>query len=236
VPRTADELPGTSAANEDGPPRATRLRDASTHEEAPSATVSSTSPAHRPNVAPSPRNRLDRCPMMSHVSDDSACSPASGGQMKSTRRRRASLPAGLCCAMTSLAPALAVAAIPDADGVIHACYEAHPGNDARLGSLRVLSSADACRRNEVYLTWSQQGPEVPLGPPPDARAPPDRQDLRVPWVRRVSRGSRSRDRPCRRAIPTARSAASSCSLPTPSSSQASRCRRMNRSSPVVERG
>jgi hypothetical protein len=46
---------------------------------------------------------------------------------------------------------VAVAAIPDSNGTIHACYQ--KGN----GSLRVVESAADCRGSENALQWSQNG-------------------------------------------------------------------------------
>jgi hypothetical protein len=47
---------------------------------------------------------------------------------------------------------VAVAAIPDSNGVIHGCYRA--GN----GDLRVVDPSASCRKNERALSWNQQGP------------------------------------------------------------------------------
>ena len=62
----------------------------------------------------------------------------------------------------------AYAAIPDANGVIHGCY------DKQSGKLRVIDSEEgqpkACGNGETPLSWSQQGPqgvpgsEGPRGP------------------------------------------------------------------------
>jgi type VI protein secretion system component Hcp len=52
--------------------------------------------------------------------------------------------------------AVAVAAIPSADGTIHACYA--PGGTSP-GQLRVIDADTArCATGEETLTWSQQGP------------------------------------------------------------------------------
>jgi hypothetical protein len=45
----------------------------------------------------------------------------------------------------------AVAAIPDGDGTIHACYK------KEKGTLRAVSSARKCRENEHALSWNQRG-------------------------------------------------------------------------------
>lgn len=59
--------------------------------------------------------------------------------------------------VTTLAAAatLAYAAIPDASGVIHGCY------NTRTGALRVVDSeaGQACLPSETSLNWNQQGPQ-----------------------------------------------------------------------------
>jgi len=52
----------------------------------------------------------------------------------------------------------ALAAIPDGNGVIHACRKAHGG------ALRVVGQASACRSGERSLAWNQRGPAGPTGP------------------------------------------------------------------------
>jgi len=47
---------------------------------------------------------------------------------------------------------VAIAAIPDSEGVIHGCY----GNTN--GNLRVVESDSNCRRNETAIEWNQRGP------------------------------------------------------------------------------
>ena len=55
---------------------------------------------------------------------------------------------------------IAYATIPDAGGVIHACYS----NNA--GAVRVIdATAQACKGSETALNWSQTGPQGPPGPP-----------------------------------------------------------------------
>ena len=53
----------------------------------------------------------------------------------------------------------ALAAIPDGNGVIHACRKVNGG------ALRVVAKASACRSGERALAWSQQGPAGPAGAP-----------------------------------------------------------------------
>ena len=52
----------------------------------------------------------------------------------------------------------AVAAIPDEDGVIHACRKVEGG------ALRAVARASACRSGERALAWNQRGPAGPAGP------------------------------------------------------------------------
>jgi hypothetical protein len=57
--------------------------------------------------------------------------------------------------------AVALASIPDAQGVIHAC------RNTKDGSLRVID-ADAgqtCGKDEAALNWNQTGPQGPAGEP-----------------------------------------------------------------------
>ena len=81
----------------------------------------------------------------------------------------------LCLAVMTAAAAgavsVATATIPDASGVIHACYSVLP----QTGQLRVIDTAKAgsCGRNEKPLSWNHQGstggtgatgPTGPTGP------------------------------------------------------------------------
>jgi hypothetical protein len=55
---------------------------------------------------------------------------------------------------------VAVAAIPDAGGVIHGCYA------SKDGALRVIdTSAGSCSKKETAISWSQAGPPGPAGAP-----------------------------------------------------------------------
>jgi hypothetical protein len=58
-----------------------------------------------------------------------------------------------------VAATVAVASIPDSNGVIHGCYNTSNGN------LRVIDSAnDNCRNSETAIFWNQTGPQGPAGP------------------------------------------------------------------------
>ena len=52
----------------------------------------------------------------------------------------------------------ALAAIPDGNGVIHACRKVEGG------ALRVVAKASACRSGERALAWNQRGAAGPAGP------------------------------------------------------------------------
>jgi hypothetical protein len=54
-------------------------------------------------------------------------------------------------AIMAAAIGIAQAAIPDSNGVIHACYKSN-------GAIRVVNSAANCKANETALTWNQTGP------------------------------------------------------------------------------
>jgi hypothetical protein len=56
-----------------------------------------------------------------------------------------------------LVVAVVQAAIPDASGVIHACYRAN-------GNLRLVDKS-SCTSGETPLTWNQTGPQGPAGGP-----------------------------------------------------------------------
>jgi hypothetical protein len=54
--------------------------------------------------------------------------------------------------------AIVSAAIPDASGVIHACYRAN------TGAIKIIDTAtQTCAANETALSWNQAGPQGPIG-------------------------------------------------------------------------
>jgi hypothetical protein len=67
---------------------------------------------------------------------------------------------GLVCAGVAGAVLERPSGIPDASGVIHACYRAHGPS---VGTVRVLPAADACKSSEQPLAWSQTGPQGATG-------------------------------------------------------------------------
>lgn len=50
----------------------------------------------------------------------------------------------------------AFAAIPDGDGVFHACVD-------RVGNVRLVEGGAECRSNETAVTWNHTGPQGPSG-------------------------------------------------------------------------
>jgi type VI secretion system secreted protein Hcp len=73
--------------------------------------------------------------------------------------RRARLAAVGVGAVASIGAAAAIAATlsPDANGVIHGCYD-------RQGRLRIVNAGQACDKGEIAIEWNQQGPVGPAGP------------------------------------------------------------------------
>jgi hypothetical protein len=62
---------------------------------------------------------------------------------------------------------IAYAAIPDADGPVHACYATSSGLlpvAHTKGELRAVDAGEACRSYEQPIVWNQTGPEGPAGP------------------------------------------------------------------------
>jgi len=76
------------------------------------------------------------------------------------KRKRAVLVTALAVIGTFIIGGVAVASIPDPDGVIHGCRKTADG------SLRVIDSAttETCPNGFVALNWSQAGPVGPVGP------------------------------------------------------------------------
>ena len=58
----------------------------------------------------------------------------------------------------ALATGIAMATIPDSEGVIHGCYQ------KETGLLRVIEGDDACGVAELDLKWNQTGPAGAIGP------------------------------------------------------------------------
>lgn len=63
------------------------------------------------------------------------------------------------------AGSVAWAAIPDADGTIHACYQAREAARRGGADLRIIDpSTGRCHRNDTELTFAKAGPAGPAGP------------------------------------------------------------------------
>jgi type VI secretion system secreted protein Hcp len=67
--------------------------------------------------------------------------------------------------------AVAIAAIPGADGTIRGCY---PTANPNARTLRIIDESENCAGTESLLTWNQTGPTGPTGPsgPPGLDATP----------------------------------------------------------------
>jgi type VI secretion system secreted protein Hcp len=69
--------------------------------------------------------------------------------------------------------AVAIGAIPDSGGVIHACYQKDvPGAGFQPGAVRIIDPSDttstnsedySCTPNETPIKWDEQGPQGPPG-------------------------------------------------------------------------
>ncbi len=58
---------------------------------------------------------------------------------------------------STVAAVAAALVIPDASGVIHACYRSN-------GALRLVNGASDCKKYETAVSWSQTGPQGIPGP------------------------------------------------------------------------
>jgi type VI secretion system secreted protein Hcp len=61
--------------------------------------------------------------------------------------------------------AVAIAAIPAADGTIHACYSTTATSPTLPGALRIVDEGQNCAATENALTFNQTGPPGPQGDP-----------------------------------------------------------------------
>ena len=83
-------------------------------------------------------------------------------EVKSTLVARGRRVAIAAVALFAVAGGLAYAAIPDAAGVIHACYRT--STDDQKGQLRAVDSAASCRNNELPTQWNVTGAPGAQGP------------------------------------------------------------------------
>ena len=58
-----------------------------------------------------------------------------------------------------------ISSVVAADGTINGCYRAANGDDEKAGQgqLRVVPAAERCKKNELAIQWSQQGPKGERG-------------------------------------------------------------------------
>ena len=87
------------------------------------------------------------------------------------RRRLLGLAVAVGLALSAGIATVAYASIPDASGVIHACYHVNgAGQIDGSATLRVIDAASsnkdgtACKKDENPLDWNQQGIQGPQGP------------------------------------------------------------------------
>ena len=55
-------------------------------------------------------------------------------------------------------------AIPEENGVVHACYRNHSGDKEDNGEVRLVSDPVNCKNNETSLAWAVQGQTGGTGP------------------------------------------------------------------------
>lgn len=84
-------------------------------------------------------------------------------RLLSFAKRNVKLIAALGIGVVIGSAGLAFAAVPDAAGVIHACYRSSGG--LANGTLRVIDSenGDTCNTGETAISWNQTGPQGPVG-------------------------------------------------------------------------
>jgi hypothetical protein len=78
--------------------------------------------------------------------------------MAFTVSRRVAMRVGAVLALAGAAAGVAVAQIPDANGIVHSCY-ARSG-----GAIRIVDEGVACKNGETALSWNQKGQAGPAGP------------------------------------------------------------------------
>lgn len=78
-------------------------------------------------------------------------------QLKSLSKKRVPvLVAGVAIGAV-VAGGIAYAAIPATDGTIHACYAKTGNITTYKGAIRIVEQGEACKANEVPITWNQKG-------------------------------------------------------------------------------
>lgn len=80
------------------------------------------------------------------------------------RRSRVVLAAAVGILVAGAGASVALASIPDSNGMIHACYQSPP--PAHGANLQVIDTGNggSCSGGMVALNWNQTGPQGPAGP------------------------------------------------------------------------
>lgn len=103
--------------------------------------------------------------------------------MKITRRNRSML-FGLAALAAAAAGGIASASIPDANGVIHACYSAKGTGIPGGTPLKIVDTA--CTNGQAEITWGQVGPQGPRGEKGDPGDKGDKGDPGEPGAPGIS--------------------------------------------------
>ncbi len=82
------------------------------------------------------------------------------------------------------------ATIPDSGGTIHGCYKQDNGQLRVIDPSATKKGAASCSKDEIPITWNQQGPPGRSGPqgPPGAQGPPGSQGIPGPPGKTGSQG------------------------------------------------
>ena len=99
--------------------------------------------------------------------------------------RRSLVILGGTIGVLGLVAGIAVASIPDASGVIHACYK------SAQGQVRIVEAAADCNPSESAIQWSQTGPSGPAGPAWTTRSSGAARSNRGDWGDRACWTSRT---------------------------------------------
>lgn len=73
-------------------------------------------------------------------------------------RKQAAIVACSLLALTGLGASIAYAAIPSADGTIHACYAKTGNATTYKGEVRIVDAGEACKANEAAISWNRNQP------------------------------------------------------------------------------
>lgn len=103
--------------------------------------------------------------------------------MKDIRRNRKML-FGFAALAVAAAGGIAYASIPDANGVIHACYSANGTGIPGGTPLKIVDTA--CTNGQAEITWGQVGPQGPAGEKGDPGEKGDKGDPGEPGAPGIS--------------------------------------------------